>query len=76
VFTLSSTHLPFLLPILKELFPDALFLDPADLVAQRIAKILNHKKSKNVFKIYASGNIEKFQQKLIKIGIRNKVRSF
>jgi len=30
VFTLSSTHLPFLLPILNELFPSVLFLDPAD----------------------------------------------
>ncbi len=27
VITLSSTHLPFLLPILKELFPSILFLD-------------------------------------------------
>ena len=66
VFTLSSTHLPFLLPILKELFPRVLFLDPADSVAQNILKILKHKKSKNSFKIYASGNIEKFHQRLIK----------
>ena len=76
VFTLSSTHLPFLLPILKRLFPNVLFLDPADLVAQHVLKILKHKKSKNIFKIYASGNIEKFHQKLTKIGIKNKVNSF
>jgi len=75
VFTLSSTHLPFLLPILKKLFPNVLFLDPADLVTQRVLKILNHKKSKNILKIYASGDIEKFHQKLIKIGIKNKVNS-
>ncbi|MDR3782526.1 MAG: aspartate/glutamate racemase family protein [Candidatus Nitrosotalea sp.] len=75
VFTLSSTHLPFLLPILKELFPNVLFLDPADLVTQRVLKILNHKKSKNVFKIYASGNTENFHKKLMKIGIKNKVNS-
>ncbi len=73
VFTLSSTHLPFLLPILKELFPRVLFLDPADSVAHNILKILKHKKSKNSFKIYASGDIKKFQQRLLKIGIRNKV---
>lgn len=72
-FTLSSTHLPFLLPILKELFPKVLFLDPADSVTQNILKILKHKKSKYSLKIYASGNTEKFHQRLIKIGIRNKV---
>lgn len=76
VFTLSSTHLPFLLPILKELFPSILFLDPADSVAQHISKILKYKKSKNSFKIYASGNIEKFHKRLLKIGIKNKVNSF
>ena len=75
VFTLSSTHLPFLLPILKELFPNVLFLDPADSVTQRVSKILKHKKSKTSLKIYASGNIEKFHQRLIKIGIKNKVSS-
>ena len=73
VFTLSSTHLPFLLPILKELFPRVLFLDPADSVVHNILKILKHKKSKNSMQIYASGNIEKFHQRLLKIGIRNKV---
>jgi glutamate racemase len=76
VFTLSSTHLPFLLPILKQLFPDVLFLNPADSVAQCILKILKYKKATNVFKIYASGNIENFHRKLIKIGIKNKVNSF
>ena len=73
VFTLSSTHLPFLLPILKELFPNVQFLDPADSVALDILEILKHKKSKHSLKIYASGDIEKFHQKLIKIGIKNKV---
>lgn len=74
VFTLSSTHLPFLLPILKELFPNVKFLDPADSVAQYISKILKHKKSdKRILKIYASGDTKKFQQQLEKIGIKNKV---
>ena len=63
VITLSSTHLPFLLPILKELFPNVIFLDPADSVAQRILKILKNKQSqKSKFKIYASGNIEAFHK--------------
>jgi glutamate racemase len=74
IFTLSSTHLPFLSPILRELFPNVIFLDPADSVAQHISKILRHKKSKKCgLKIYASGNIESFHQQLVKIGIKNKV---
>ncbi|SMH72148.1 glutamate racemase [Candidatus Nitrosotalea okcheonensis] len=73
VFTLSSTHLPFLLPILKELFPDVVFLDPADTVAQHISKILKHRSEKPRLKIYSSGDIETFHKKLIKIGIKNKV---
>ncbi len=73
VFTLSSTHLPFLLPIFKGLFPSVLFLDPAYSVSQRVLKILKHKKSKNSLKIYASGNIEKLHKRLVKIGIKNKV---
>ena len=74
VITLSSTHLPFLLPILKELFPDIIFVDPADSVALHISKILKNKQSqKNKFRIYASGNIKTFHKKLKKIGIKNKV---
>jgi glutamate racemase len=74
VITLSSTHLPFILPILKELFPNVIFLDPAYSVVQRILKILKNKQSqKNKFRIYASGNIELFHKKLIRIGIENKV---
>jgi glutamate racemase len=73
VFTLSSTHLPFLVPILKELFPGITFLDPADAIAQHISKILKHKSEKSRLKIYASGNIKTFQKQLIKIGIKNKV---
>jgi len=71
VFTLSSTHLPFLLPILKKLFPNVTFLDPADAVAKTISKIL--KPRKTGLKIYASGSVERFHQKLIKLGIKNKV---
>jgi len=74
-FTLSSTHLPFLIPILKELYPDIAFLDPADTVAKRIAKTLNHKSKRSRLKIYASGDINAFQKQLKKIGIKNKVNS-
>ncbi|MHB8601229.1 MAG: glutamate racemase [Nitrosotalea sp.] len=73
VFTLSSTHLPFLVPILKELFPRVTFLDPADTIAKHISKILKHKPEKSRLKIYASGDIKTFQKQLLSIRIRNKV---
>lgn len=73
VFTLSSTHLPFLVPMLTELFPDVTFLDPADTLAKRIANISKHKSKKSRLKIYASGNVSTFQKQLQKIGIKNKV---
>jgi glutamate racemase len=74
VITLSSTHLQFLLPILKELFPNVIFLDPAYSVALCISKILKNKQQqKSKFRIYASGDIKTFHKKLKKIGIKNKV---
>lgn len=73
VFTLSSTHLPFLVPILKELFPGITFLDPADALAQHISKISKHESKKSSLKIYSSGNVEAFHKQLLKIGIKNKV---
>lgn len=73
VFTLSSTHLPFLLPILEELFPKTTFVDPADSVAKHISKILKQKQERQKLKIYTSGDVAKFQKQLSKIGIKNKV---
>ncbi|NHH96688.1 Glutamate racemase [Candidatus Nitrosotalea sp. FS] len=73
MFTLSSTHLPFLVPILKELFPGITFLDPADTVAKRVANISKHKSTKSRLKIYTSGDVDAFQKQLQKIGIKNKV---
>lgn len=72
VATLSSTHLPFLLPILKKEFPFVKFLDPADKVGEKIAvKIKNTKQNK--LKIYTSGNTKIMQKNLRMIGIKNKV---
>ena len=74
VATLSSTHLPFLLPMLKEVFPDVTFLDPADSLASQLTKRLRHDKSKkNILRIFASGDIKTLQRHLHKIGITNKV---
>ena len=75
--TLSSTHLPFLLPFLKEVFPSVKFLDPAAIVAQRVSrKSANNKNLKNRLQIFTTGDAKKFQSKLKKIGVRNKVISF
>ena len=74
VATLSSTHLPFLLPMLREVFPNLTFLDPADSVADKLAMALKNKRSKkNRLKIFASGNTGSLQKKLEKLGIKNKV---
>ncbi len=75
VVTLSSTHLPFLLPILKQVFPNIMFLDPAYLVVNQVVKKLKTKKSKrNSMKIFTSGNVKLFQKQLRQIGIENTVK--
>ena len=77
VATLSSTHLPFLLPLLKDAFPNVRFLDPAIIVAQKISRRnIANKNLKNRLQIFTTGDAKKLQSKLKKIGIRNKVISF
>ena len=77
VATLSSTHLPFLLKFLKEEFPKVIFLNPANKISEEVAK-RNSKNTikKNKLTIFTTGNPKKFQENLIKIGIKNKVNSF
>jgi glutamate racemase len=76
VVTLSSTHLPFLLPILHQLFPKIQFLDPSETIVTKIMIKYNHKKlKKNTFTIYSSGKTRIFQTQLNKIGIKRKVKS-
>lgn len=74
VATLSSTHLPFLLPFLQKIFPHVTFLDPASDVANQI---LNHESfspsTKNKLTIFSSGDVKTFQTNLQKIGIKNTV---
>ncbi len=74
VATLSSTHLPFLKKLLKDEFPKVTFLDPAQDVANKVAKLTSKKRSnKNSLKIFTSKNTTQFQKQLQKIGIKNKV---
>lgn len=75
VVTLSSTHLPFLLPLLHKLFPKIQFLDPSEAIASKIMSKYNQKKSNtNTLTIYSSGRTKLFQNQLSKIGIKRKVK--
>ena len=77
VITLSSTHLPFLKSLLEECFPHIQFIDPGEIIAQRVYKKIKAKQpKKNSLKIFTSGNVKIFEQNLRKIGIKNKVFSF
>ena len=74
VAILSSTHLPFLLPFLKNQFPNITFVDPAKEIAQEVMKIVAKKPSKtNTMKIFTSSNPKKFQKYLLQIGIKKNV---
>ena len=72
--TLSSTHLLFLKTLLKKEFPQVEFIDPGSVVAKKIfLKIKNKQSKRNSLKIFTSGNIINFKNKLNKIGIKNKI---
>jgi len=74
VVTLSSTHLPFLLPYLHKLFPKIQFLDPAESIVKKISKCFKTNNNKSTLTIYSSGNINKFQSQLNQIGIKRKLK--
>ena len=75
VATLSSTHLPFLLPMLRDLFPRVSFLDPAGMLAEKISKRLSHlPPSPARLRIFASGDPAQLQKKLARLRIKNMVR--
>jgi glutamate racemase len=74
VITLSSTHLLFLKTLLEKEFPQVEFIDPGSLVAKKIfLKIKNKQSKRNSLKIFTSGDIINFKNKLNKIGIKNKI---
>lgn len=75
VVTMSSTHIPFLLPIMQKLFPKILFLDPAiQLAIQLSNNKLFTKSEKNSLQIFSSGNTKKLEKTLKKLKIKNKVK--
>ena len=74
--TLSSTHLPFLLPFMKKYFKKVEFLDPADDVAMKISKLKGPKSTRNSLSIYATKSPKALQRNLKSMGISNKVNLF
>ncbi|MBT6646674.1 MAG: glutamate racemase [Thaumarchaeota archaeon] len=76
IATLSSTHLPFLLPFLKKYFRGVEFLDPAEDVAIKISKLEKSKSTRNSLFIYTTESPKALQRNLKSIGISNKVNLF
>ena len=73
--TLSSTHLPFLKPILKNEFPKIEFIDPAEEIALKVFNKIKTKQSKkNQLKIFSSDQTKIFQKNLTNLGIKNKIK--
>ena len=77
VATLSSTHLPFLELLLKSIFNNVKFLDPAKDIANGIKdfKLENNESQQNILRIFTSGNVKLFEKNLQMMGIKNKVNS-
>ena len=76
IATLSSTHLPFLLPFLKKYFREVEFLDPAEDVAIKISKLEKSKSTRNSLSIYTTESPKALQRNLKSMGISNKVNLF
>jgi len=76
IATLSSTHLPFLLPFLKKYFRGVEFLDPAEDVADKISKLEKSKSTRNSLSIYTTESPKALQRNLKSMGISNKVNLF
>ncbi len=76
IVTLSSTHLPFLLPFLKKCFTNVEFLDPAEDVAKKISNLKKEKSKRNLLSIYTTESPKALQRTLKNMGISNKVTLF
>ena len=76
IATLSSTHLPFLLPFLKKYFKGIEFLDPAEDIATKISKLEGPKSTRNSLSIYTTESPKALQRNLKSMGISNKVNLF
>ena len=77
VATLSSTHLPFLELLLKSIFKNIKFLDPAKDIVNGIKdfKLENNELKQLQLRIFTSGDVNLFEKNLQMMGIKNKVTS-
>jgi len=74
VATLSSTHLPFLEPILRSIFKNVKFLDPAKNIMNILKDFVEDNDSQqNVLRIFTSGDVNLFKKNLQMMGIDNEV---
>ena len=78
VIILSSTHLPFILDQLNQLYPHIEFLDPSQIIAKEIKKFLinnnlNNKTKNGKMRILVSDKKKEFQEILRQIGRREKI---
>jgi len=74
VATLSSTHLPFLEPILRSIFKNVKFLDPAKNIVNILKDFVEDNDSQqNVLRIFTSGDVNLFKKNLQMMGINNEV---
>jgi len=76
IATLSSTHLPFLLPFLKKYFKGIEFLDPAEDIAIKISRLKGPKSTRSSLSIYTTKSPKALQRNLKSMGISNKVNLF
>ncbi|HEX7256574.1 MAG TPA: glutamate racemase [Nitrososphaeraceae archaeon] len=78
VVTLSSTHLPFILDQLNQLYPHIEFIDPSQIIAKEVKKFLinnnlNNKTKNGKMRILVSDKKKEFQEILRQIGRREKI---
>lgn len=71
--TLSSTHLPLLLPIFNDVFPDIRFVDPAHNVAKRAAKLAGPPSKRSTLRVYTTSGALTLQKQLARMGYTCKV---
>jgi glutamate racemase len=78
VITLSSTHLPFIIDQLNQIYPHVKFLDPAEAIVKDLKKFLidnnlTNKTKNGKMRILVSDNKKKFQEILRQIGRKEKI---
>jgi glutamate racemase len=71
---MSSTHLPFLEPILRSIFKNVKFLDPAKNIVNILKDFVEDNDSQqNVLRIFTSGDVNLFKKNLHMMGINDEV---